>query len=204
MKKKVLASVAILITTFAIGQTHPDWKHIPNPFEGIRDLDSKICREVIPTYASGTYSESKKMNLLFVYDYVCRNRDLRRKGVSRTDELKRIVSRVYIINDGETREGGMMEPTYILELVYHDLGENSFLGIKTEKPIYDSKHAYAGAIFREYRLDDKSAQYLLDFRTNDTEWLNGTDIKFSVTTSPNLLPILSNEEAKGIYYDSIW
>ena len=129
---------------------------------------------------------------------------MRRKGVSRTDELKRIVSRVYIINDGETREGGMMEPTFILELVYHDLGEKSFLGIKTEKPIYDSKHAYAGAIFREYRLDDKSAQYLIDFTTNDTEWIDGTDIKFSVTTSPNLLPILSNEEAKGIYYDSIW
>ena len=56
----------------------------------------------------------------------------------------------------------------------------------------------------KYRLDDKSAQYLIDFTTNDTEWIDGTDIKFSVTTSPNLLPILSSEEAKGIYYDSIW
>lgn len=200
MKKIVLASVAILITTFAIGQTHPDWKRIPNPFEGIPFLKNKICREVIPTYASGTYSEGKKKNLLFVYDLFCYNEDLRNKGVSDEDRLKRIVSRVYLIEDGETRKNLLHEPEYIIGLVYHNLGEKAFLGIKTNKPIYDSDGYYKGAIYREYRLDDKSAQYLLDFSTDDTEWLDGTDITFSITSSPDLLPILDGKEAKGIYW----
>lgn len=200
MKKTVLAFVALLITTVAIGQTHPNWKSIPNPFEGIPYLENRICREMIPTYASGTYSESRKMNLLFVYDHFCRNEDLRNKGVSDEDRWKRIVSRIYLIKDGETRNSSFAEPEFIIGLVYHDLGEKAFLGIKTEKPIYDSKDLYAGAIYREYRLDDKSAQYLIDFCTNDTEWLDGTDIKYSETTSPDLLPIMDAKQAKGIYW----
>ncbi len=203
MKKFILAFIAIVLTTMAFGQQSPHWVEIPNPFPGIKFFNNKICREIKPTFASGAYSNnSKKMNLLFVFDFFIRDEDLQQKGLSDDERLSKIVTRVYLLKDGETRDSSLKEPTFITELVYHNLGDNAFLGIKTEEPLYDKDLHYGGAMFQEYRLDDESAQYLLDFSTNDTKWLNGTDIKFSITNSPDLLPILStkDEAARGIYF----
>ena len=41
-------------------------------------------------------------------------------------------------------------------------------------------------IAREIRLDDKTAQFLIDFLTEDTKFINESGIKFIETTNPKL------------------
>ena len=40
----------------------------------------------------------------------------------------------------------------------------------------------------EYKLDDTSAQKIIDLIAGDSKWTNRTNIKFSETTSPNVAP----------------
>ena len=76
-------------------------------------------------------------------------------------------------------------------LIYHNLGEGKeFLGIRTRQYLYHDKkdpEAITGTLYREIRLDDRAAQYLLDLRTGDTKWNNKTDISFEVTNSPRVM-----------------
>ena len=84
------------------------------------------------------------------------------------------------------------EPPKVRELVYHDTGDGKeYLGIKILQNIYKSGNNTMypdNTMEREVKLDDESAQFLLDLRTNDTKWNNTTDIKFSVTTNPKVMP----------------
>ena len=78
-------------------------------------------------------------------------------------------------------------PPDVRGLIYHDLGEDKeFLGIKIYVPIYRNDGSEGGVI-REVKLDDTSAQYLIDFLTNDTKWVNKTDITYSETISPKVM-----------------
>ena len=83
-------------------------------------------------------------------------------------------------------------PPRIYELVYHDLGpDKGFLGAKIIRHLYDpdtGKLSDPYATIREVRLDDVSAEYLLDFRAGDTEWVNRTGIDFSVTKDSKTMP----------------
>ena len=80
-------------------------------------------------------------------------------------------------------------PPYIYELVYHDLGpDKEFLGAKIKRNLYDKNTGkYTGATIREVRLDDVSAQYLLDLTTGDTKWTDKSRISFSVTKDPKTM-----------------
>lgn len=81
-------------------------------------------------------------------------------------------------------------PPYIQSLIYHDLGEKSFLGIKIFEYFRVKKgDDYEPKIFiAEVKLDDEAAQYLIDFLAGDTNFKNSTNIKFEETTNPRLLP----------------
>ena len=78
------------------------------------------------------------------------------------------------------------KPPRIGELRYHDLGDNSFVGIKVYEFIY-TKTWEEKLLTYEVRLDDKSAQYLIDFLAGETEFKNNTTIRFEETKSQNLL-----------------
>ena len=78
------------------------------------------------------------------------------------------------------------KPPSIDELRYHDLGENSFVGIRVYEFIY-TKTGGKKLMTYEVRLDDKSVQYLIDFLAGETEFKNNTTIKFTETKSQNLL-----------------
>ena len=144
-------------------------KKIENPFKGIKYFDDVLLQDIKPAYSNG-----EKFSLVLAGHY----------GDGKDNN---IVRKVYFVKDGETRPTPMIEPSFITELVYHNI-DDAFLGVKVKKPVYDSHSVYKGAILREYRLDDESAQFLLDLRTNDTEWNNKTNIKFSITESARVMP----------------
>lgn len=89
-------------------------------------------------------------------------------------------------------------PAYIKCLVYHDTGDSKeFLGIEVDQDIFHFGLKIGTNKF-EIKLDDVSAQYLLDFRTNDTKWENKTDIGFRETKSPQLIdPVFT--DVGGLY-----
>ena len=64
------------------------------------------------------------------------------------------------------------------------------MGVYVIEKVYDKNtHKYKGTIGYELRLDDESAQYLLDFNAGSTEWKDETGIKFRETTNPNVAPV---------------
>lgn len=95
----------------------------------------------------------------------------------------------YIEDDYEDADENSIPP-WIYELVYHDLGsDKEFLGAKIKQNFYDPKTGkYKSAMIREVRLDDVSAQYLLDLTTGDTKWTDKSRIAFSITKDSNKMP----------------
>lgn len=95
----------------------------------------------------------------------------------------------YIESDYEDDDVNSLPP-WIYELVYHDLGpDKEFLGAKIKQNFYDPKTGkYKSAMIREVRLDDVSAQYLLDLTTGDTKWTDESRIAFSITKDPKKMP----------------
>ena len=73
----------------------------------------------------------------------------------------------------------------ITKIIYHDIGEDSFLGILIHEDI-SAKNNTVKTLIREVRLDDKSAQYLIDFVAGDTNFKNYSGIKFEETQNSNL------------------
>ena len=98
------------------------------------------------------------------------------------------VYNVYYIKNSYKDDNSYHEPPKVKELIYHNLGEGKeFLGIKLYESIHKKDGSEVGMI-SELKVDDKTAQYLLDLRTGDTKWNNKTLIDFSVTQSPKVLP----------------
>lgn len=100
------------------------------------------------------------------------------------------VNVVHYITDSYKDSYESHVPPRIYELVYHDLGpDKEFLGAKIKRNLYDPKTGKRdGLMIREVRLDDVSAQYLIDLTTGDTEWVNKTEITFSVTKDSKTMP----------------
>ena len=102
-----------------------------------------------------------------------------------------VYSVLYI--DSEDRDGNSHHyPAQVQGLVYHNLGEDKeFLGIKLREYLYHNKsepNKVTGTMYSEIKLDDVSAQYLLDLTTGDTKWVDKTDISFEITDSPRVMP----------------
>jgi len=101
------------------------------------------------------------------------------------------VRNVYYIKDSYSNSNPDQFPPEVKGLVYHDLGsDKSYLGIILSEKLYSSKTAITprGRMEREVKLDDESAQFLLDLKTNDTKWNDKTNITFSETTNPKVMP----------------
>ena len=152
-----------------------DLRNIQAPEEvdyplGCAYLKGRPIREIVPATSSG-----RSANLVLM---------------GTKSDTSSVYSVFYI--DSEKQDGNSHHyPPQVQGLVYHNLGEDKeFLGITLREYLYHNKSEpdkVTGILYRETRLDDKSAQYLLDFRTDDTKWINKTDITFEVTDSPKVM-----------------
>jgi hypothetical protein len=100
---------------------------------------------------------------------------------------KKGVEDIYYIKEGTNSTDITEAPPKIIEIIYHDLGKNEFLGIKTTEMFYD-KNNNIKIMDREIRLDDKAAQYLIDFLAGETAYTDYTGIKFKTTTNEKVAP----------------
>ena len=137
---------------------------------GIEYLSFKKAQKVLPCLGN-----EQPANLLFT--------------TSRGDDEENRVTMIYYVKNNYDKSQ-YKEPPYIQSLIYHDLGEKSFLGIKIFEYFRVKKgDDYEPKIFiAEVKLDDEAAQYLIDFLAGDTNFKNSTNIKFEETTNPRLLP----------------
>ena len=137
---------------------------------GIEYLVSQKAQKVLPCLGN-----KQPANLLFT--------------TSRGDDEENRVTRIYYV-ENDYDKSQYKNPPYIQSLIYHDLGEKSFLGIKTIERLRFKKgdHYEQKTFIFEVKLDDEAAQYLIDFLAGDTNFKNDTDIKFEETTSPRVLP----------------
>ena len=108
---------------------------------------------------------------------------------SRGDDEENRVTRIYYVKNSYDKSQ-YKYPPYIQSIIYHDLGEKSFLGIKTIERLRFKKgdHYEQKTFIFEVKLDDEAAQYLIDFLAGDANFKNSTNIKFEETTNPRLLP----------------
>jgi hypothetical protein len=141
------------------------------PFD-VAWLSHKKVQQIVPATASG-----QKTNLVLCSSNFNDN----------------TVRKIYLIKDNEKNPYESHEPQYITELVYHNIGKNKeYLGVTILKDVFDKNtHQYRGTIQYESRLDDESAQFLLDFNAGSTKWKDVTGIKYRETTNPNVARTIS-------------
>lgn len=103
---------------------------------------------------------------------------------SKGDTSSTVWSVYYIQNDYKGNKN--LRPPSVTKIIYHDIGEDSFLGILIQEEIMANKNTNVKCLIREVRLDDKSAQYLIDFVAGDTNFKDYSAIKFEETQKSNL------------------
>lgn len=110
------------------------------------------------------------------------------------DDGSNLVRSVYLINENYKNNNPNQLPPVIRELIYHNIGaDREYLGVIVKQNIYPNEHSLKAtkAIIREYRLDDESAQFLLDLNAESTKWKDETGIRFKETTNPNTARVKS-------------
>ena len=100
-------------------------------------------------------------------------------------ESSQSVSEIYLIEQPYEEYDG---PATVRELIYLDLGSGKeFCGVKVIESITNKKTGKYYLVSYEVKLDDASAQKIIDLLAGDSKWYNSTGLKFSETTSPRLL-----------------
>lgn len=83
----------------------------------------------------------------------------------------------------------------VQSLVYHNIGkEKEFCGLELKIPIFNNGKTM-GYLYREARIDDDTANYLIDFIVEDTPYKNSTfpNFHFKETNSAELSRIRSTK-----------
>lgn len=102
-----------------------------------------------------------------------------------SENLKKIISAIYYVDDNVVKYS-TNNPPIITGLVYHDIGKDKeFCSLEMINMRYDKNGKMIRHIVRE-RIDDKTAQLLIDFLAGETKWKNSTDIKFYTSNSSTL------------------
>ena len=94
---------------------------------------------------------------------------------------------IYFVEAGHTSTDINEAPPRIVALIYHDIGENEFIGIKTREGFYDKDHNVR-VMDKEIKLDNESAQYLINFLAGETKYTNNTGIEFKTTENSKVSP----------------
>jgi len=100
------------------------------------------------------------------------------------------VSHVFFIPEDYKCNNPSIFPPEVTELVYHDLGKDKeFCGVKVHYDIFNDKEEQTGVMFREIRVDDDTANRIIDILAQDekSKFINETDIKFTRTNSEALM-----------------
>lgn len=96
------------------------------------------------------------------------------------------VSTIYFIKAGSKSPDPYTAPPRIREFIYHDLGKkDEYCSVKLLGPIVQNGKDMGNEYYEE-RIDDQTAQILIDLLSNKSEWTDRTRIKFSVTKDPNI------------------
>lgn len=100
------------------------------------------------------------------------------------------VENVYVIKKGYSCTNSEEHPPVVLELIHHNTRDgHDFAAVKLLESITDpSKNdEKCGTMIREVKLDNESAQFIIDFMAGETKWKDATGIKFSETSSRKLM-----------------
>lgn len=98
------------------------------------------------------------------------------------------VNSIYIIKDGSKGCNNIsVTPPVVNGLIYHNIGKDKeFCSVKVVEPILKGD-TEVGAMIREIRLDDDSANLIINLIAGDSKWKDNTLIGFHETTNPNLM-----------------
>lgn len=152
-----------------------------------------------PQSTSISHSEIRNLKLmkltkiLHMHDFKTNNAPATLVFTGSIDCDKPRVMNVYCVDwmyiESQQRAKYESDPALVRRLVYHDLGTGKeFCGIITQFSFFD-KYGEPRTLEREIRLDDTTAQLMIDFMAGDTEWGNNTGIKFYETKSDQLAPV---------------
>ncbi len=96
---------------------------------------------------------------------------------------------VYIISDDENTAPTNFNaaPPRVKELVYHKTGDGrDFCGVVITGHIVDRNEKINGYMTSEIKIDDDTANELIDLLSGDSRWNNKTKIEFRTTNSPHI------------------
>ena len=99
---------------------------------------------------------------------------------------------IYIIpTDSRGSKDVLDNPPIVHQLVYHDLGKDKeYCGAIIEEDIIEKGTGkYKGTMRSEMRLDDNTAQLIIDLLTNHSKFKNNTLVNIKETINPMLAPI---------------
>ena len=75
----------------------------------------------------------------------------------------------------------------VRELIYHKLDDGrEFCGVVIEGSVVNKEGKSTGIMNSEIKIDDDTANLLMELLLNKSGWNNMTGIKYSMTTSPRL------------------
>ena len=135
---------------------------------GVAYLSYEKIRQIVPAVGNGV-----KANIVL--------------ATRSADKTPNNVEYVYYIKNSYKNDRCEVPPV-VRALIYHNLGpDKEYLGIEIKENFYKNgiPDYY---VVREVKLDDKSAQFLLDLQAGSTKWNDKTGIKFRETTNPNVQP----------------
>lgn len=98
------------------------------------------------------------------------------------------VKGIYLVDPDRKGSNNLSaHPPEINKIIYHDIGkENEYCSVMTRGDLLNSEGHLAGSTYREMRIDDDTANKLLAFLLNKTEFENATNIEFVTTTRREL------------------
>lgn len=96
-----------------------------------------------------------------------------------SEHLKKIISAIYWVDENVIKYS-TVSPPIVTGLVYHDIGKDKeFCSVEMIHTRYKNGERIRHLV-RE-RVDDETAQLLIDFLAGETQWRNSTGIKFYVS-----------------------
>lgn len=110
---------------------------------------------------------------------------------SEQNDKSKDVSHVYMVPKDFSSNNVIVYPPEVKELIYHNIGKDKeFCGVKVSYYICDSDGKVAGTMTRELRVDDDTANRIIDLLAQDekSKWNNRVwSLKFSETNRANLM-----------------
>lgn len=139
------------------------------------------------TYPFGLNYYNKGRLILKVIDSKANNKDAKMVfSTFNNDVAKNKVAFVHLIDKDYNNRRVVSAPPVINELIYHNTSKGEFCSVVVSECIkVNNQYTYK---YYNVKLDDNSAQELINLLAGETEWKNSTDIKFSETTSSELKP----------------